>query len=159
MTDSSVPDWVDGTIDGVISRYLTMHADERGWLAEIFRKDELPLPAMGYLTMTMPGVTRGPHEHVKQQDMFLFPGGFVIFLWDGRPNSPTYGKRMKIKTIAGAYLLVIVPPGVVHAYRNIANNPAQSMNFPDQLYRGEGRKEEVDEIRHEEQEDSVYVPW
>ena len=46
--------------------------------------------------------------------------------------------------------LVIVPPGVVHAYENIGEQDAFILNFPDKLYAGKGKKEPVDEIRHEE---------
>ena len=43
-----------------------------------------------------------------------------------------------------------VPPGVVHAYRNVGSSDAFVLNFPDKLYAGWGKKEPVDEIRHEE---------
>jgi len=52
---------------------------------------------------------------------------------------------------------VIVPPGVVHAYRNVSDEPGWVFNFPNRLYRGPGRSEPVDEIRHEDLEDSPYV--
>jgi dTDP-4-dehydrorhamnose 3,5-epimerase len=52
--------------------------------------------------------------------------------------------------------LVIVPPGVVHAYRNVGDRDAFVLNFPDQLYAGWGKKEPVDEIRHEDAEDSRF---
>ncbi len=28
---------------------------------------------MAYISLDQPGVTRGPHEHVDQADLFLFP--------------------------------------------------------------------------------------
>jgi len=31
------------------------------------------------------------------------------------------------------------------------------LNYPDKLYRGQGKKEEVDEIRHEDKEDEFYL--
>jgi dTDP-4-dehydrorhamnose 3,5-epimerase len=49
-------------------------------------------------------------------------------------------------------LFLVVPPGVVHAYRNIGDTDAFVLNFPDALYAGWGRKEPVDEIRHEDQD-------
>ena len=30
------------------------------------------------------------------------------------------------------------------------------LNYPDRLYKGSGKKEEVDEIRHEDKEDEFY---
>jgi dTDP-4-dehydrorhamnose 3,5-epimerase len=39
---------------------------------------------------------------------------------------------------------------VVHAYRNVGGEPGLVFNCPDRLYKGPGRKEPVDEIRHED---------
>ncbi|HLK59867.1 MAG TPA: dTDP-4-dehydrorhamnose 3,5-epimerase, partial [Chthonomonadaceae bacterium] len=47
-------------------------------------------------------------------------------------------------------IFLVVPPGVVHAYRNVGEQDAFVLNFPDRLYAGWGKKEPVDEIRHEE---------
>ena len=44
---------------------------------------------------------------------------------------------------------VLVPPGVVHAYKNIGNILGMVTNYPNQLFMGNGKKEKVDEIRHE----------
>ena len=54
--------------------------------------------------------------------------------------------------------LVFVPPGVVHAYRNVGTEEAFVMNFPDKLYAGWGRKEPVDEIRHEDFDSKFKLP-
>jgi dTDP-4-dehydrorhamnose 3,5-epimerase len=50
-----------------------------------------------------------------------------------------------------------VPPGVVYAYKNVSSEPGLVFNCPNRLYKGPGRKEPVDEIRHEEEAGSVYV--
>ena len=66
-----------GPIEGVIWRPLKKFHDHRGWLCELFRHDELDQerwPQMTYASMTLPGVTRGPHEHVDQTDGFAFFG-------------------------------------------------------------------------------------
>ena len=85
-------------IAGVICRLLEVYEDQRGWLAEIFRQDEVApehLPVMAYLSVTKPGVGRGPHAHRDQTDMFCFagPGDFRVMLWDNRADSPTFGTR------------------------------------------------------------------
>lgn len=146
-------------IDGVIIKKLTRYDDSRGWLTEIFRRDELKFsPAMTYVSLTNPGVVRGPHEHVKQSDCFVFlgPGNFRLYLWDRREQSATAGASLALEVGADNPTLVIVPPGVVHGYKCISNEPALSINLPDQLYRGEDKKEEVDEIRWEGRADSPY---
>lgn len=152
----------EGPIDGVVMRPLARHDDRRGWLVELFRADELPadaLPAMAYLSETLPGVARGPHEHRAQADCFAFvgPGTFRLYLWDNRSESPTYGRRIACDLGDANRQLVIVPAGVVHAYKNIGPTPGWVFNAPNRLYGGHGRAEPVDEIRHEDLADSPFV--
>ncbi len=144
-----------GPIDGVIWKPLRKYQDGRGWLCELFRQDELPVefhPVMAYISLTEPGVVRGPHEHVDQADCFSFlgPSNFKIYLWDNRPRSPTYRAHQTEVVGADKPMAVVVPPGVVHAYKNIGTEPGLIFNCPNRLYQGPGHKGPVDEIRHEE---------
>ncbi|MBF0317651.1 MAG: dTDP-4-dehydrorhamnose 3,5-epimerase family protein [Nitrospirae bacterium] len=147
-----------GEIDGVIVRELKYFHDKRGWLTELFREDELPEgfnPQMAYVSMTQPSQVRGPHEHVEQTDYFCFLGDFVLYLWDNRPVSSTHGNRLTVRDARGK--IIIVPPGVVHAYKNVSGEPGLVINLPDRLYAGWQRVKAVDEIRHEGIADSPYV--
>ncbi|MEN6405640.1 MAG: dTDP-4-dehydrorhamnose 3,5-epimerase family protein [Thermoguttaceae bacterium] len=150
-----------GPIDGVAFRPLPRHEDHRGWLVELYRDDELPAeqrPAMVYVSETLPGVTRGPHEHVDQTDYFAFvgPGDFELWLWDARPDSPTRGHCSRTIVGQSNRQCVVVPPGVVHAYRNVGAAPGWVFNAPNRLYAGQGKRAPVDEIRHENRDDSPY---
>ncbi len=145
----------DGEIDGVAIRPLKFFHDARGWLVELFRQDELGLdrwPVMTYVSQTLPGVIRGPHEHEDQTDGFAFlgPSDFRLFLWDNRPDSPTRGRRTVVVVGASNPTAVWIPPGVVHAYRNIGEVPGLVFNAPNRLYAGWGKQEPVNEIRHED---------
>ena len=113
---------------------------------------------MTYVSETLPGVARGPHEHVDQTDYFAFigPGEFYLYLWDARPDSPTHGHRMKVAVGESNRQCVIVPPGVVHAYQNVGTTPGWVFNAPNRLYAGPGKRGHVDEIRHEDKADSPY---
>ena len=146
-------------IEGVIIKKLENFADERGWLAEVWRNDELKYaPVMSYISLTKPGVVRGPHEHKLQSDFFVFsgPGVFKLFLWDNREESQTF-KQTEILTVGeNNPVAVLVPPGVVHGYKCVSTEPAYSLNLPDKLYKGEGKKEEVDEIRWEKDPKSPF---
>ncbi len=146
-------------IEGVIIKKLNRYTDERGWLTEIYRHDEVDyLPAMAYVSVTKPGVVRGPHEHIYQSDCFVFigPGNFELHLWDRRSNSHTYGSHFRILAGEDNPLMVIVPPGVVHGYKCVSKEEGWCINLPNKLYRDLNKKEEVDEIRWEEREDSPY---
>jgi dTDP-4-dehydrorhamnose 3,5-epimerase-like enzyme len=90
----------NGKIHDVVVKDLVKHIDDRGWLTEIFREDEMEkqfLPVMAYISMTKPNVARGPHEHADQADDFGFlgPSNFKIYLWDNRKSSPTYMRRRR----------------------------------------------------------------
>jgi len=146
----------EGPIDGVIIRDLTQYDDPRGWLAEVFRRDEIDaehMPVMGYVSMTRPGVARGPHEHRDQTDLFCFvgPGTFKVYLWDNREGSATYDHRIVVHAGERAKKVVIIPPGVVHAYKVVSATEGMVVNLPNRLYAGEGKKKPVDEIRWEEE--------
>ena len=152
----------EGMIDGVVVRLLKRLEDARGWLIELYREDELQpaqYPAMAYVSQTLPGVARGPHEHRQQIDLFGFvgPGDFKLYLWDTRPGSPTLGTRQTLIAGESNPQAVIVPPGVVHAYRNVSQIAGLVFNCPNCLYAGEGHREPVDEIRHEDLAGSPYV--
>ncbi len=150
-----------GEIEGVVWKPLKKYADQRGWLCELFRDDELPpelQPVMAYISETLPGVARGPHEHVDQADCFAFlgPSNFKIYLWDNRPGSRTYRAFQTDVVGADKPMLLIVPAGVVHAYQNVGGVPGLVFNCPNRLYKGPGRKEPVDEIRHEDDPKSPF---
>ena len=142
-------------IEGVTIERMEKHEDDRGWLLEMWRSDE-GYAAMAYVSVTLPGIGRGPHEHKEQTDVFVFPGigEFEVKLWDAREDSPTYGNAMTIRT--DVCMRVTVPPGVVHGYKNVSWVPGLVFNFPDRLFAGILKKEPIDEIRHENVEGSPY---
>jgi len=148
-------------IDGVLFKALPQHVDARGWLVEIFREDEIPqanMPVMAYISQTKPGVVRGPHEHAEQFDYFAFvgPGDFELFMWDARKASPSCGREYRTTVGESNPQGVIVPPGVVHAYKNVSPYPGWVINAPNRLYAGWGKIEPVDETRHENNENSQF---
>jgi len=154
----------EGKIQDVLVRKLEKYTDNRGYLIETYRSDQLPnglLPRMSYISYTKPVIARGPHEHKEQTDIFCFigPGNFKIKLWDNRKNSTTYGNCMEITGGEKNMITIIVPPGVVHGYKNISDIDGMVLNYPDKLYKGWDKKEEVDEVRHEDQEDEFYLDF
>jgi dTDP-4-dehydrorhamnose 3,5-epimerase len=140
-------------IKGVKIKKLNKNKDKRGWLAEIYRDDETDFkPAMSYVSLTKPGIIRGPHEHKEQADLFVFigPGDFEVHLWDKK------GEYIKIEAGESNPSFIIVPPGVVHGYKCVSNIDGLCINLPDKLYKGKDKKEEIDEIRWEDDLNSPY---
>ena len=148
-----------GPIHDVVWIPLKFHHDERGWLVELFRNDLIDpkfQPVMAYVSQTRPGVVRGPHEHVDQADYFtvIGPSNFKMYMWDNRPQSKTYGHAETRVVGADNPMALVVPVGVVHAYKNVGTEVGIVLNAANRLYKGWGRKDPVDEIRHEDQADS-----
>ena len=143
-------------MEGVMIKELNVFTDERGWLTELFRYDETDFrPVMSYVSMTKPGIARGPHEHIDQSDFFCFFGNFRLYLWDNREGSLSYGEKFVFDT-KGKPVTAIVPPRVVHAYKNMGPGEGLVLNLPDRLFRGQGKKDPVDEVRYENDPDSPF---
>jgi dTDP-4-dehydrorhamnose 3,5-epimerase len=146
-------------IEGVIIKNLDKYADERGWLAEIWRSDESNFsPAMSYVSSTKPGIVRGPHEHKLQADGFVFlgPGSFKLYLWDNRQDSQTFGEKIEIEVGENNPVFIVIPAGIVHGYKCVSEKEAYCINLPDKLYKGEDKKEEIDEVRWEKDPNSPF---
>ncbi|MBL8180221.1 MAG: dTDP-4-dehydrorhamnose 3,5-epimerase family protein [Blastocatellia bacterium] len=153
--------FIDADIKDVVVYPLKKYHDDRGWLAELFRHDEIDAefyPTMSYISFTNPGVARGPHEHVDQADLFCFigPSTFKMRMWDNRADSPTFNHRMTLFVGQDNAQAVIVPKGVVHGYKNVGETDGMVINCPNQLYMGHGKKEPIDEIRHEDDENTPF---
>lgn len=150
-----------GKINGIIIMDLIKNEDDRGWLMELFREDMIGdkiSPAMSYISLTYPGIIRGPHEHREQSDYFCFFGSsdFKLILWDNRKESTTFMNKLTLTISEKNPKMVIVPPRIVHAYKNVGNKPGLIINFPNRLYAGWGKKEKVDEIRYENDTNSPF---
>jgi dTDP-4-dehydrorhamnose 3,5-epimerase len=153
---------VNGEIKDVIVKKISKYEDKRGWLAECFRHDEMEKaiwPEMSYVSLTLPGIARGPHEHIKQTDSFCFLGTtqYTLYLWDNRKGSETFGVKMVQTLNENEIYLAVIPPGVVHAYKNTGKQPGHVLNFPNKLFAGWDKKETVDEIRHEADPSSHFI--
>ena len=149
-------------LPGVRVEALPVYKDPRGSLHELFRLDEVPAgfkPLMACTSWTHPGISRGPHQHVEQDDYFTFagPSDFTVYLWDDRPGAAGAAKGWIIETGERAPSRIHVPRGVVHAYRNAGKTSGLVVTVTSLLFKGEGRRDPVDEIRHELNPQSPYI--
>ncbi len=77
-------------------------------------------------------------------------------MWDNRETSETYRNVMTLFVGADNPQSVIIPKGVVHAYKNVGSIQGVVINCPNQLYMGEGKRAQIDEIRHEDDPNTIF---
>jgi len=133
---------------GVVIRSLKTYADTRGMVCETFRTDSdiNGDSKMCYISETGPYIMRGSHEHVSQRDEFISWKNHMCYMfYDTISKESAYYITDPTKIIN-----VCVKPRILHAYRNLDNKIAQTLNFPTSLFMGKDKKEPIDEIRHEE---------
>ena len=111
-------------IDGVELVAITTHADDRGYLAEIYRTDTPYHQRFGgsinqvYIVEDpIRGTIRAFHRHRWLWDFFFIGRGSAKFsLHDGREGSATYGETNTIVLGDKRRQLLIVPRVVYHGW-------------------------------------------
>jgi dTDP-4-dehydrorhamnose 3,5-epimerase len=126
-------------IAGVYRVDLQVHRDDRGHVAEMFRRSWIPgmrQTVQGNLSRSGPNVLRGLHFHRRQADYWcVFSGKAFVGLYDLRRGSPTEGKKAEIWMDAdegrsGLY----IPKGVAHGF--YAQTEIELQYLVDQYYSG-----------------------
>lgn len=121
---------------------LQIHADPRGWFAEIW-KTGLPgalCPKQVSVSRTNPGVTKAFHYHRKQEDLFVpISGVFRIVLL--QIDCPHHAISIWWKE--GAEGVLRIPAGLAHGYRVEGSTPGTMLYLTSETYspQDEGRVE------------------
>ena len=145
-------------IDGVWTKPLAVHPDERGRLMEILRADDEGFRKFGqvYMTTTYPGVVKAWHLHKVQDDNFCCVRGMVkLVLYDGREGSPTRGTVNEFFIGDHNPLLVGVPAGVHHGWKCISSEESIVVNVPTEPYNYDA----PDEYRTEWDSPEIPYSW
>ena len=128
-------------IEGVKTKELTPHFDDRGLLMEFLRDDDELFEKFGqvYLTLVKRGSAKAWHHHNSQDDHFVcVEGKALVALCDMRPDSPTYKECMDFTLsapeIEGNHLLIKIPNGVAHGFTAVDCEQAKIVNIPTQHY-------------------------
>ena len=145
-------------IQGVETKQLTRHADERGFLMEILRSDDPIFTKFGqcYVSMNYPGVVRAWHWHQKQDDFFVVVKGMIkVGLCDMREGSATHGEVSEFYLGDNNNIVLRIPVGVAHGYKTVGVEPSLLINFPSEVY----NREEPDEYRLPWDTDQIPFDW
>lgn len=124
-------------IEGVVTKQLVRHCDDRGFFMEILRDDEELLKQFGQasLSMSYPGVIKAFHYHERQDDLWFFPtGNAQVVLHDLRENSPTKGVTNVFYMGETNPSLLVIPKGVAHGYRVLGAGPLIIIYFTTESY-------------------------
>ncbi len=124
-------------IDGVRTKPLKVHADERGRLMEMLRNDDEFFLKFGqvYLTTAYPGVVKAWHYHRLQTDHFVVVRGMMkVVLYDARDDSPTRGLVNEFFLGDFNPVLLQIPAGVYHGFKCISEHEALVINIPTETY-------------------------
>ena len=124
-------------IDGVLTKPLRIHCDDRGFLTELCKEGEPTYRQIKQTTYTEahPGVIKAFHWHKKQFDIWFFTRGWAqVVLHDLREDSPTKGETNVFYMGEKNPLLVLIPPGVAHGYRVLGGETAGLLYHTSEAY-------------------------
>lgn len=145
-------------IDGVKTKRLAVHADERGRLMEMLRADDELYDKFGqvYLTTAYPGAVKAWHYHEKQVDHFTCVHGVMkVVLFDDREGSPTRGLVNEFFLGVHNPILLRIPAGVYHGFKCVSEHEALIVNVPTEMY----RYDTPDEFRIDAHDPKIPYDW
>lgn len=145
-------------IEGVVTKKLIRHCDDRGFFMEILRDDDELLKRFGQASMSMsyPGVIKAFHYHERQDDLWFFPSGNAqVVIHDLRPDSPTKGETNVFYMGETNPMLLVIPKGVAHGYRVLGPKPVIITYFTTESY----DPKNPDEKRLDWNDPSINFDW
>lgn len=145
-------------IDGVRTKNLVCHPDERGRLWEILRSDDEIFEQFGqvYVTTAFPGIVKAWHAHRLQTDFFTVLSGRAKFvLYDMREGSRTRGELQEFVLGRDKLQLVTIPPGVYHGFMCLGTEEVMALNCPTRPY----NSHTPDELRLPPDSDQIPYHW
>ena len=139
-------------IDGVATKELIRHPDERGFFEELVRiSDPFFSEGFGQLSRSsmISGVVKAWHVHKTQVDFWYVVKGLVkVALYDARTNSPTYKQLQEFTLGEGGQDMVLkIPAQVAHGLK-VLKGPAEFIYVTSGTY----SKEEEGRIAYDDAE-------
>jgi dTDP-4-dehydrorhamnose 3,5-epimerase len=128
-------------IEGVRVEPIAVWPDDRGHFLEVQRigfglaSAFPPATTQVSATVTYPGVIKAFHYHVRQYDCWTVVKGMLqVALVDLRRESATFGLRNTMYVGDMRPWQVLIPPGVAHGYKVIAQEPAVLVYLTSRFY-------------------------
>jgi dTDP-4-dehydrorhamnose 3,5-epimerase len=125
-------------IAGLRFRAVRPVPHEDGHLMEIARATwpEIDEPVVQvHMTTTLPGRVRAWGLHKRSTDRLFVAAGLVkIACFDGRRDSPTFGRVNEFTLSDRNPGLLVIPPDLYHGWKNIGVAESIVVNMPSHLY-------------------------
>jgi dTDP-4-dehydrorhamnose 3,5-epimerase len=127
------------SIRGVVFRETKNIITERSIVRECFRKDwALHDREIKHViaVSSWPRQIMGWHKHLLQTDhVCVLKGTFKAVLFDDRDGSSTRGALYVMQLSDMRPGVLVIPPGIWHAFENLTMEPATLLNYFDREYR------------------------
>jgi dTDP-4-dehydrorhamnose 3,5-epimerase len=133
-------DWqkIQAPIDGVVVREVLHVPRDHGVITETFRPEWDPTgsPVIHiYQSRLFPGAVGAWSCHMKSVDrLFVNQGHVKVVLYDGREESPTFGRLMELHVGDARPAFLVIPIGVWHGLQNLGASDALVLNYPTCAY-------------------------
>jgi dTDP-4-dehydrorhamnose 3,5-epimerase len=125
-------------IDGLRLRLTRPVPHEDGHLIEIARATWAVLDepiVQVHMTTTLAGRVRAWGMHRRTTDRLFVASGLVrVVCYDGRRESPTYGRVNEFTFSDRSPGLLVIPPDVFHGWKNIGTTESIVINMPTAVY-------------------------
>lgn len=135
---TSAWDKIQQGIDGVSIHEVRHVPRDHGVITEMYRPEWDPsgLPIVHiYQSRLFAGAIGAWSCHAKTVDrLFVSQGHLKIVLYDGREESPTFGRVMELHAGDARPAFLVLPIGIWHGVQNLAQSDALLLNFPSRAY-------------------------
>ena len=102
------------------TKQLKKFIDNRGWLAEIFRPEDVNKTMKGQVTVTTahPGIIKANHYHKKMNEWYcVIKGKMHLVLKDMKS-----GEKKEVVLDEDDLKIIRITPWIAHGFKNISND-------------------------------------
>ena len=110
---------------------LEIHSDNRGWLVELLKANELEKPVKQlYIASIKPGCVRGNHYHSKRMEWFFIVAGKAeLSLQDIKSK-----EKIHFKLSSKEPKVITIFPNITHAVKNVGKEMVYLVSAQSDIY-------------------------
>lgn len=119
-------------MEGIKEKKLAVHTDNRGWLAEIFRPEDVHNGMKGQVTITTahPGIAKGNHYHKRKHEWYcVMQGKMKLALKD-----MSTGKKEEIILSSDELKILEICPNIAHGFKNVGDDMLVLLMYIDEPF-------------------------